>query len=238
MMSLKGHKIRCRVGLVLCAFLVFQTSPVWAIGKNTSFTPPQGIYSIPVQRGWMTSLEVNGLLGAHPGGHQGFATAVRLQREFVGLSLSLNYGKAIYGDISAMPDPSDFNGTASSSNFDAEINRARSGSDKWNYWIIEPEIFISGRLSPDLLPLLCERGRFGLGFGHFNDTINSLTFSGTTFSYHFELGLRLGIHSRWILWAGLGHEAGSLLASNGHGESTDRLPISWLSETLALGFSF
>jgi hypothetical protein len=86
-----------------------------------------------------------------------------------------------------------------------------------------------------------EIARFGLGYGQFEDTTNSLTFRGAVISFTAEAGYRLS--PKVMLVPGLTYNLGLMTRVGNSGTSTSAdfdhnrfLPIAWFAAQLGLAF--
>jgi len=99
---------------------------------------------------------------------------------------------------------------------------------------------VEGRYHPRWLPLLSEKGRFGLGYGKFTDRANQLEFNGVVMNFEADLIYALSGTSRWSVVAALNWKSGNLLRVEAAAlDSSDRhLPINWVGTSVGMHYSF
>lgn len=161
--------------------------------------------------------------------------------KFLGIDGRLSRGQTNYGRFSVAPGYSQL-GFATPSSWDpsAELNRPRDGNDRWSYTMIEPGLSINGRMFSRILPLLSERARVGFGYGSFQDSANTIDFTSYLFSVEAAMLWQLGAGSRWSLSGSVNWYTGILISDSDPEQSLSlrRLPLSWLTGSIGLAYSF
>jgi hypothetical protein len=166
---------------------------------------------------------------------------VGYQFRYFAFDSRFTFGRTKYGAINVSPGYNQTPGDAASAlEPDSELSRVRGDSDPWSYRMIEPGLSVSGKLFPRMLPLLTERGRFGVGYGSFHDDANDVLFTALIFSAQVFLAYQLGAESRWSLTGGMGFDTGVLVAKTpSYGNlQMRRLPVSWVATTIGLQYFF
>ena len=184
-----------------------------------------------VELGARSDLSISGL-----GGQLGVGCLMR----FFGVDARLSSGRATYEAFEVSPGASQVGwANEASYNSESEANRPRGSRDSWRYMIVEPGLSISGRIFPRSLPQLSERARVALGYGSFHDSANNLDFSAHLFSAETTAFWQLGEHSRWSFYVALAWQWGALYSKAPEMDaSMRRLPLSWVTSSVGLTYSF
>lgn len=159
----------------------------------------------------------------------------------LGFDLSFSGVSARFGAIFLYPNSSELSAAGGYPSYyepQSEMNRVRDRADAWTVLLAEPGLSASGRLFPDLLPLLTQTARFGIGVGRLTDRVNSLAFSALQASFKASLRQRLGSESPWHLDLGFGITWGRMATSReGETQQLRRLPFAFLAGTLLVVYS-
>ena len=121
----------------------------------------------------------------------------------VGADLRMRFGEMQFGQFFSQPTQAEFAagatpGASATTSPQSEINRPRSQSAGWGYFLIEPGISVTGRLFPSYK--WSQSGRVGIARSYFSDSSNSLSFAGWIFTsealmrYHFALQSGTSFH--------------------------------------------
>ncbi len=199
-----------------------------------AFPLPRSMFSSEVQDGYRFWVKLGTMLGGY--GLAGGTVAAGYQHEVFGVDLRMLYASCTYGSISTAPNESDVSSypDGNPDGPDAEQNRFRDPSDKWSMFLVEPGISATARLFPNLLPLMSEKSRIGVGFGHFTDQTNSLGFSPLIFSIGGSLQYQLGYRSPWGVEFGAQWNFGRVVSSVSTTDQQGRLPLSYVTYLLNL----
>ncbi|OFZ81573.1 MAG: hypothetical protein A2583_08625 [Bdellovibrionales bacterium RIFOXYD1_FULL_53_11] len=153
---------------------------------------------------------------------------------FLGAGFRYSMATAKFRGIFGAPGYPDLNAGnefESSYNPNAELNRVRTLDDQWSFKLFQPFVTVHAKAFPYFLPLLSQKGRFGVSYAMFNDAKNSLNFRGYIATAEGALQYALGSKSRFSIelygsmnWGEI-TEMDSAVYSHQH----KRLPVSFVT---------
>jgi hypothetical protein len=235
--------LRLPLSFTLIGFILSLTS-VWASEDRYHIPVAESYLPGPFLRGknfWVRASAVTSVIpGQTLGGNVGFG----YQRENLGFDLRFQAGVSQLGGFLARPNPLDeLTGTAQRQSFFTDLTtpseylRGRQDSHLFTTLMAEPGISVAGRLFPEWAPTLQQKARFGLGYGTYIDSANSIGFRALILNFELGVILELG-QSPFSIEASCGYHWGEIrnLASPIH--ETGRLPVLFFQPSLALNYWF
>ena len=178
-----------------------------------------------IEEGNNLFVNLGGAFGTHPLAHQAGFVELGFAKNYFAFDLRFKNGVSHYAQIGVEPGTFD--------NDPSPITYNNNGNAPWKYWLVEPGLSIISNPFIVLAPWLSTRVRTGLGYGTFTDLSSGYAFTTWTYSAESSLGFRLGEHSPWMMWTGLGWYFGRGMTNLGEISN-----FSWLQENVSLSWHF